>query len=69
VAAEVLGQELRIETENTAKWLVEWRRVRELTARRDRLALNLARHAYPHSAGAAESRACTLQAPGITSVL
>ena len=31
--------------------------VPELTARRDRLALNLARHAYPHSAGAAKLRA------------
>ena len=56
-AAEVLGDELGIETENTAKWLFEWRRVPELTARRDRLALNLARHAYPSSADAAKLRA------------
>ena len=56
-AAEVLGDELGIETENTAKWLFEWRRVPELSARRDGLALNLARHAYPSSAGAAKLRA------------
>ena len=56
-AAQVLGDELGIETENTAKWLFEWRRIPELTARRDRLALNLARHAYPSSAGATRLRA------------
>ena len=56
-AAQVLGDELGIETENTAKWLFEWRRIPELTARRDRLALNLARHAYPSSANAAKLRA------------
>ena len=44
-AAQVLGDELGIETENTAKWLTEWRRIPELTTRRDRLAFNLARHA------------------------
>jgi hypothetical protein len=32
VAAEVLGDELGIDSENTAKWLVEWRGVPELTA-------------------------------------
>ena len=53
----MLGDELGIETENTAKWLFEWRRLPELTARRDRLALNLARHAYPSSAGAGKLRA------------
>jgi len=47
VAAQVLADELGIETENTAKWLYEWRRVPELTTRRDRFALNLARNAYP----------------------
>jgi hypothetical protein len=53
----VLGDELGIETENTAKWLTEWRRIPELTARRNRLALNLARHAYPRSPSAARLRA------------
>jgi hypothetical protein len=56
-AAQVLGDELGIETENTAKWLTEWGRIPELTARRDRLALNLARHAYPRSPSAARLRA------------
>ncbi len=37
-AAEVLADELGIATENTAKWLTEWRRVPELAARRGRLA-------------------------------
>ena len=32
VAAQVLGDELGIETENTAKWLFEWRRIPEMTA-------------------------------------
>ena len=56
-AAQVLGDELGIETENTAKWLTEWRRIGELTARRERLALSLARHAYPRSPSAARLRA------------
>ena len=56
-AAQVLGDELGIETENTAKWLTEYRRIPELTARRERLALNLARHAYPRSPSAARLRA------------
>ena len=56
VAAQVLGDELEIETENTAKWLTEWRRIPELTTRRERLALNLARHAYPRSPSAARLR-------------
>jgi conjugative relaxase-like TrwC/TraI family protein len=56
VAAEVLSDELGIETENTAKWLTEWRRIPQLTERRDRLALNLARHAYPDSPSAAKLR-------------
>jgi conjugative relaxase-like TrwC/TraI family protein len=56
-AAQVLGDELGIETENTAKWLTEWRRIPELTARRDRFAINLARHAYPRSPSAARLRA------------
>jgi conjugative relaxase-like TrwC/TraI family protein len=56
VAAQVLADELGIDTENTAKWLHEWRRIPELAARRDRLALNLARNAYPHSPAAAKLR-------------
>lgn len=51
-AAEVLADELGIDTENTAKWLTEWRRIPELSARRDRLAGRLARHPHPLSAGA-----------------
>ena len=57
VAAQVLADELGIETENTAKWLTEWRRIPELKSRRDRFALNLSRHAYPSSPGAAKLRA------------
>ena len=53
----MLGDELGIETENTAKWLTEYRRIPELSARRERLALNLARHAYPRSPSAARLRA------------
>ena len=56
-AAQVLGDELGIETENTAKWLTEWRRIPGLMARRDRLVVNLARHAYPRSPSAARLRA------------
>jgi len=51
-AAEVLGDELGIDTENTAKWLTEWRRIPELVARRDNLAARLARHPHPSSADA-----------------
>ena len=51
-AAEVLGLELGIDTENTAKWLTEWRRIPDLAARRDRLARQLARHPHPLSGGA-----------------
>ncbi len=39
VAAQVLADGLGIETENTAKWLHEWRRIPELKSRRDRFAL------------------------------
>jgi len=55
-AAEVLGAELGIDTENTAKWLTEWRRIPELVARRDRLANQLDRHPHPLSADAAKLR-------------
>ncbi len=51
-AAEVLGDELGIDTENTAKWLTEWRRVPELVARRDHLATQLGRYPPPSSSGA-----------------
>jgi conjugative relaxase-like TrwC/TraI family protein len=54
VAAQVLADELGIETENTAKWLTEWRRIPELKSRRDRFALSLARNAYPSSPAAAK---------------
>src|SRR5579875_2376915 len=37
-AAEALASRLGIATENTAKWLTEWRRIPELVARRQRLA-------------------------------
>jgi conjugative relaxase-like TrwC/TraI family protein len=47
-AAEVLGDELGIGTENTAKWLAEWRRIPELVTRRD----HLAGHLHPSSAAA-----------------
>jgi conjugative relaxase-like TrwC/TraI family protein len=49
-AAEVLGDELGISTENTAKWLTEWRRVPGLVAQRRELAARLARSSYPASA-------------------
>jgi conjugative relaxase-like TrwC/TraI family protein len=51
-AAEVLADEIGIGTENTAKWLTEWRRVPQLAAARDHLAAQLARHPYPGSASA-----------------
>jgi conjugative relaxase-like TrwC/TraI family protein len=55
-AAEVLGHELGIDTENTAKWLTEWRRIPELVANRARLARQLGRHTHPQSAGAGKLR-------------
>ena len=51
-AAEVLGDELGIDTENTSKWLTEWRRIPDLVARRDHLAAQLNRHPHPSSASA-----------------
>ena len=54
-AAEVLGLELGIDTENTSKWLTEWRRIPDLAARRDRLAAQLGRHT-PLSVGARKLR-------------
>ena len=56
-AAQALSDELGIETENTAKWLADWRRVPEMVAIRRRLEANLARHPYPNSTGAARLRA------------
>jgi conjugative relaxase-like TrwC/TraI family protein len=55
-AAEVLGDELGIDTENTAKWLAEWRRIPELVANRARLVQRLDSHAHPLSAGAGTLR-------------
>ena len=55
-AAEVLADELGVDTENTAKWLTEWRRIPELAARRDHLATQLKRHPHPLSAGATKLR-------------
>lgn len=55
-AAEVLADELGIDTENTAKWLTEWRRIPELTKRRAHLATLLSRHRHPLSADAVELR-------------
>jgi len=54
-AAEVLAGELGIDTDNTAKWLTEWRRLPDMVARRDQLAARLA-GAHPRSAGAARLR-------------
>jgi len=56
VAAEVLGLELGIDTENTAKWLTEHRRIPDLVAHRERLATQLARHSPPLSAGGTKLR-------------
>ena len=55
-AAEVLAQELGIATENTAKWLTEWRRIPELVARRGALAERLQHHPRPLSPGAQQLR-------------
>ncbi|MCU4187023.1 relaxase domain-containing protein [Acidiferrimicrobium sp. IK] len=51
-AAEVRGDEVGIDTENTAKWLTEWRRILQLVVRRVRLAGRLARHPHRSSADA-----------------
>jgi conjugative relaxase-like TrwC/TraI family protein len=63
-AAEVLAGELGITTENTAKWLTEHRRMPALLARRERLAINLARHPHPRSRHASELRARLSQLDG-----
>ncbi len=55
-AAEVLAEELGIDTENTAKWLTEWRRLPELAFRRNQLARQLAAHPHPSSVGARRLR-------------
>jgi len=54
-AAEVLADELGIDTDNTAKWLTEWRRLPQLAATRAGLTQRLGR-ADPRSAGAATLR-------------
>lgn len=43
-AADTLAAELKTPTENTAKWLTEWRRLPELVTRRQRLASTLEAH-------------------------
>ena len=55
-AAEVLGGELGIDTENTAKWLTEHRRIPELAARRDRLAAAVASRPHRSSVSAGKLR-------------
>ena len=44
-AAEALSDEIGIDTENTAKWLTEWRRVPELVNRRQRVTATLTAYA------------------------
>ena len=63
-AAEALRDELGIETENTAKWLADWRRLPELTARRNRIATNLGRLAHPSSAAGARLRSQLAEVEG-----
>jgi conjugative relaxase-like TrwC/TraI family protein len=60
-AAEVLADELGIDTENTAKWLTEWRRIPELMANKARLAQRLGRHPHPVSAGAGRLRSAVAE--------
>ena len=55
-AAEVLAEEIGIDTENTAKWLTEWRRIPTLTAARGRLDHQVDRHPYPASPSAQRLR-------------
>jgi len=52
VAAEVLGDELGVPTDNTAKWLTEWRRLPDLVTERDRLSARLDHRVHPRSAAA-----------------
>jgi conjugative relaxase-like TrwC/TraI family protein len=59
-AAEVLADEIGVDTDNTAKWLTEWRRLPQMVAARDHLAAQLARHPYPGSTSATRMR-CRLQ--------
>jgi len=56
-AAEVLGAELGIPAENTAKWLTEWRRVPGLIERREHLTRRLPVRPGLQSAAAARVRA------------
>ncbi|NNN22443.1 MAG: relaxase domain-containing protein [Acidimicrobiales bacterium] len=51
-AAEVLATELGIETENTAKWLAEWRKVPSLFSKREKIIASIQRQSYPKSSGA-----------------
>jgi len=53
VAAKVLGDELGVGTDNTAKWLTEWRRLPDLVSERTRLAARLDHRVHVRSAAAA----------------
>ncbi len=55
-AAEVLADDLGIDTENVSKWLTEHRRRLEREAERHKVAVNLARHPYPVSRSAERIR-------------
>ncbi len=48
-AAEVLALELGIETENTAKFLTELRKLPSLLTKREKLIIKFKRHSYPNS--------------------
>jgi conjugative relaxase-like TrwC/TraI family protein len=55
-AAEVLANDLGIDTENNSKWLTEHRKRSGQLAERDKLAGKLARHPYPISGSAERIR-------------
>ncbi len=61
-AAEVLADELGIDTENTAKWLHEWRQTASRRAERDRLRGEQATASTPEASLAAAKRADRLDA-------
>ncbi len=63
-AAEALGDEIGIDTENTAKWLTEWRRVPELVTRRQRVTATLTAHstAGPAAVGRLRQKIAELDA-------
>jgi len=55
-AAEVLADDLGIDTENVSKWLTEHRRQPGREAEKHKVAVNLARHPYPRSGSAERIR-------------